>query len=105
MRPTDNRRRILYSINFFASLYVKAEVADFTPRVGSPTTVDIDAFLRDAGFAELARPFAVGPDENGTYWDIVWKRVIPGEPLHRPGVKLPLIMPAWDITELARVQD
>jgi FkbM family methyltransferase len=86
--------------------YIKVEVADFTPRVGSPTTAEIDDFLRKAGFAELARrPFAVGPEGNGTYWDIVWKRPVPGEPLHRPGVKLPLIMPAWDITELARVHD
>jgi hypothetical protein len=37
---------------------MKAEVADFTPRVGSPRTSDLDAFLRDAGFEQLTRrPF------------------------------------------------
>ena len=73
--------------------YVKAEVADFTPRVGSPLTSDLVAFLKKVGFEELIRrPFASGPGGVGTYWDIVWKKKPLVPVLERPrGVHLPLI--------------
>ena len=73
--------------------YIKAEVADFTPRVGSPLTDDLVDFLNAAGFEELIRrPFANGPGGQGTYWDIVWKKKVMAPIFHRPrGSRLPLI--------------
>ncbi len=73
--------------------YVKAEVADFTPRVGSPITEDLVAYLKRYGFEELIRrPFASGPGGVGTYWDIVWKKKPLVPVLQRPrGARLPLI--------------
>jgi FkbM family methyltransferase len=73
--------------------YVKAEVADFTPRTGSPVTADLVAFMAAAGFEELMRrPFAQGPGGVGTYWDIVWKKKARVPLLQRPRTaRLPLI--------------
>jgi FkbM family methyltransferase len=73
--------------------YVKCEVADFPAYAGTPTVVELDEILTQAGFAELSRrAFAGGPDNRGTYWDIVWKKVVAGEPLHNPAVPLPMVM-------------
>lgn len=73
--------------------YIKCEAADFPARTGTPSARDLDSVLRLYGFQELARrAFAMGPGHEGTYWDIVWKRAAPGEPLHEPGVALPLVM-------------
>ena len=69
--------------------YVKAEVADFTPRVGSPLTSDLDAILRDAGFHQLIRrPF--GEYKGQKYWDIVWARKPKLGFLRYPNVRLPI---------------
>jgi len=69
--------------------YVKAEVADFTPRVGSPRTSDLDAFLRDAGFEQLIRrPF--GQYKGEKFWDLVWKKKPRIPILNRPNVRLPV---------------
>ena len=80
--------------------YIKCEVSDFPSRTDAPTSADLDAILRPFGFEQLARrAFAYGPDRNGTYWDIVWKKRVHGEPLHRPGVSLPFIAndkSGWD---------
>ena len=73
--------------------YVKCEVADFPAYAGTPTVTELDEILTAAGFAELSRrSFAGGPDNRGTYWDIVWKKVVVGEPLHDPAVRLPMVM-------------
>jgi len=69
---------------------VKAEVADFTTRVGSPRTSDLDAFLRDAGFEQLIRrPF--GQYKGERFWDIVWKKKPRIAILNRPNVRLPVM--------------
>lgn len=71
--------------------YVKAEVADFTPRTGSPVTGELLSFLQHAGFEELIRrPFADHPT-GGTYWDIVWAKKPLVPILHRPNVQRPVI--------------
>ena len=86
--------------------YVKAEVADFTPRHGSPTTKELDEFMIAAGFQQLIkRPFTTGPNGVGTFWDVVWKRRVEGQPLHDPDVKLPIIAQALDVAALAQVHD
>jgi FkbM family methyltransferase len=73
--------------------YVKCEVSDFPSRSGTPTARELDGIMRAAGFQELARrQFSLGPDGQGASWDIVWKKVSGGEPLHEPGVTLPLVM-------------
>jgi FkbM family methyltransferase len=82
--------------------YVKCEVADFTPRDGSPVTSELTAFMQESGFHELVRrPFGDHPTA-GTCWDIVWKRKT-CEPLHCPGVPLPLIVPARDVAGLDKI--
>jgi FkbM family methyltransferase len=77
--------------------YVKAEVADFVPRVGSTVTSELMAFMRDSGFDPLfQRPFAEHPG-GGTFWDIVWKRKDDPAEFHRPGVRLPIIASPFDV--------
>jgi FkbM family methyltransferase len=83
--------------------YVKCEVADFPARSGTPSTADLDRILSAAGFAQLSRrQFAMGPGLTGTYWDIVWKKVRPGEPLHEPGIQLPIVINPHDVTGLEK---
>ena len=73
--------------------YIKCEAADFPARTGTPTAKDLNEILEAEGFQELARrSFAMGPNHEGTYWDIVWKRTAGRHPLHEPGVNLPLVM-------------
>lgn len=70
--------------------YIKCEVADFIPRTGSPTVKDLDDYLTSFGFRQLCRrPFALGPRNEGTYWDIVWKKA--AEPFQREGVRTPIV--------------
>ena len=84
--------------------YIKAEVADFTPRTGSPLTSELDAFLEKAGFTQLIkRPFASGPGGVGTYWDIVWKRVPLDGPVHPYGFGLPIVASADDVSGMDKV--
>jgi FkbM family methyltransferase len=72
--------------------YIKCEVSDFPSRTGAPTSADLDEYLGQFGFEQLARrAFAYGPDGNGTYWDIIWKKQYPDKPLYYPGVSLPII--------------
>lgn len=85
--------------------YVKCEVADFPTRTGSPTVDDLDAFLTAAGFEQIMRrAFADGPDGHGTYWDIVWKRVTPGEPVHQPGHRSPQVTDPHDVEGLEKCE-
>ena len=85
--------------------YVKCEVADFQSYAGNPTVADLDALLTANGFAELSRrSFAGGPDNQGTYWDVVWKKVVPGEPLHDPAVPLPLVMDPDQVMSVAKCE-
>ena len=85
--------------------YVKCEVADFPARTGTPTADDLDALMRDAGFSQLIRrAFAMGPDGMGTYWDIVWKRVRPGEDLQAPGIRTPLVADPQDVAAIEKCE-
>jgi len=85
--------------------YVKCEVSDFPARSGTPTARELDQIMRAAGFAELARrQFALGLEGQGTAWDIVWKKVVPGEPLHEPGVPLPLVMRPNEVDGLEKCE-
>ena len=85
--------------------YVKCEVADFPSRTGTPTTAELDAFLTRAGFAQLIRrSFAMGPGNEGTYWDIVWKRLDPGVPFQEPGYKMPMVAHPLDVAGLEKCE-
>ena len=85
--------------------YIKCEVADFPSRTGAPTSADLDAFLRSVGFAQLMRrPFAMGPNNEGTYWDIVWKRVEPNIPFHEPGYEMPMVAHPNDVAGLEKCE-
>lgn len=54
--------------------FIKAEAADFESYAGGAQLDDLQAYLRNAGFAEMRRrKFAHSP-AVGTYWDVVWKR-------------------------------
>ena len=72
--------------------YVKCEVADFPARTGTPSVADLDRILTAAGFAQLGRrAFADGPGDSGTFWDVVWKKEVHGQPLHEPGYLVPIV--------------
>ena len=82
--------------------YVKCEVSDFPARTGTPNVGDLDALLSAAGFRELGRrAFSDGPNNQGTAWDIVWKRVDPGEQFQEPSCTLPLV---FNPTEVEAVE-
>lgn len=54
--------------------FVKAEAADFESYAGGARLNQLQVYLREFGFRELARrPFARRA-EGGTYWDVVWQR-------------------------------
>lgn len=83
--------------------YVKCEVADFPARAGTPTVADLDGILTAAGFVQLGRrAFADGPGNAGTLWDVVWKKLVPGEPLQQPGVPLPLVFDPGEVEGLEK---
>jgi FkbM family methyltransferase len=83
--------------------YVKCEVADFPARAGTPTVADLDRILTAAGFSQLIRrAFADGPDHQGTFWDIVWKKVIPGTPLHELGYPLPMVVNPTEVEDIEK---
>ena len=85
--------------------YVKCEVADFPARTGTPSTKDLDNLLTGLGFRQLARrSFGMGPGDVGTFWDIVWKRSVPGEPLHEPNYTLPLIMNPTEVLAVEKCE-
>ena len=85
--------------------YIKCEVSDFPARTGTPTTSDLDQLLSGLGFRQLARrSFGMGPNERGTFWDIVWKRVMPDEPLHEQGYSLPLIMHPDEVSGIEKCE-
>ena len=78
--------------------YIKCEVADFPARTGTPTTNDLDTLLVSHGFRQLARrSFSMGPNNSGTYWDIVWKRVDSSKPFHDLAYNLPIVMNPADV--------
>lgn len=84
--------------------YVKCEVADFPARTGTPSTADLDGLLAGFGFRQLARrSFGLGPNGVGTFWDIVWKREEPGEPLHEPGHALPFVMNPDEVIAVEKI--
>lgn len=84
--------------------YIKCEVADFPARTGTPTVAELDAVLREAGFAQLIRrSFALGPDNRGTYWDIVWKRIESGVPLNEVGLPLPFVAHPQDVEGIEKL--
>ncbi len=85
--------------------YIKCEAADFPARKGTPTARELNEILEAQGFRELSRrSFALGPNDEGTYWDIVWKRTAPGHPLHEPGVGLPLIMNPMEVDGIEKCE-
>lgn len=62
-------KRVLGSARF-----VKAEAADFPAYRGGCTLDQLDNFLRDAGFKEMARNEFAHVEEVGRYFDVIWKR-------------------------------
>ena len=85
--------------------YIKCEVADFPARTGTPSVDELDELLMGYGFRQLARrSFAMGPNDRGTFWDIVWKRLEPGEPIHEPGYALPLIMDPAEVIGIEKCE-
>ena len=85
--------------------YIKCEVADFPARTGTPTTEDLDKLLSGLGFTQLSRrSFGMGPNDVGSFWDVVWKREEAGQPLHRPDVSLPMIMNPWEVHDLEKCE-
>ncbi len=78
--------------------YVKCEASDFQARSGNPSLRQLDELLRAAGFAQIGRrDFGMGPGHSGTNWDVVWKKVKPGEPLNEPGYTLPIIFDPMEV--------
>ncbi|MBI5307707.1 MAG: FkbM family methyltransferase [Planctomycetes bacterium] len=54
--------------------YIKAEVPDFESYVGCCQLADINAFMKQQGYAEFSRhKFASGPG-GGSYFDIVYRK-------------------------------
>ena len=84
--------------------YIKCEAADFPARTGTPTATDLNRILESEGFKELSRrSFAMGPNNEGTYWDIVWKRMAEAHPLHAPGANLPLVMNPLEVEGIEKI--
>ena len=84
--------------------YIKCEAADFPARTGTPTAQDLNQVLRAQGFRELARrPFAMGPGDEGTYWDIVWKRESTEHPFQESAVTLPMVMNSTEVEGIEKV--
>ncbi len=54
--------------------FVKAEAADFESYAGGARLDDLQAYLRNAGFAEIRRHRNAHDPAIGTYWDVVWER-------------------------------
>ena len=57
--------------------YIKTEAADFEIYTGCCTVAELDAFMREHGFHEIARrPFA-SRASGGTCFDLVYQRITP----------------------------
>jgi FkbM family methyltransferase len=54
--------------------FVRCEAADFESYAGGARLVELDRYMNDQGFVEIARNAFAQRDAGGTYWDVVWKR-------------------------------
>lgn len=54
--------------------FMQTEAADFESYVGCCKLADIDAFMREQGFAEFARHAFAQREGGGTYYDVVYRR-------------------------------